>query len=313
MSATGSDRGLRIGLIGYGEVGKIFGDALRAHPLAWLGAWDRLLRQAAQGAAMKRHARRAGIEACASLAALLERAGVVISAVTPSQTLAVAAEAARSIRRGAYFLDINSASPGTKARCAKLIDAAGAHYVEAGVMTSVPPHGIGAPMVIGGRRAAELAAMLAPLGFSMEVVAEKIGVAAAIKLCRSVIIKGMEAIVIESYTTARRHGVEQRVIESLQGTFPGIDWEKQGSYFFSRVAKHGRRRAEEMREAAVAVREAGFEPFMAAATAGKHDWFAALARTGRFDGVAGDWRDYADRMRRARPRAGAKLRKRKSR
>ena len=287
----------KIGMVGYGEVGKILARALRDRGLAWVGAWDILFRDAVQGMPMKTHARDAGIEPCASAVALLERADIVISAVTAANSLEVAKEAAGSIRPETYFLDLNSASPATKAASANLIEAAGAHYVEAGVMTSVPPYGIRVPMVIGGKRAAELAAKLSPLGFSMEVVATEIGVASAIKMCRSIIVKAMEAMVIESYTTARRYGVEQRVLESLKETFPGLDWEKQGAYFFSRVARHGQRRAEEMREAAVTVREAGFEPWIASATAEKHQWVAALAHAGLFRGVnEADWRDYADRL-----------------
>ena len=295
------DTKLRAGLIGYGEVGKILSRALVEKRIGWVGAWDLLLRDAAHGRAMRAHAQDAGVEACASAAALLERSDVVVSAVTAANSDDVAREAADSIRPGTFFLDLNSASPGTKARSAQRIESAGAHYVEAGVMTSVPPYGIKVPMVVGGKRAAELAERLAPLGFSMEVVATEIGVASAIKMCRSIVIKGMEAMVIESYVTARRHGVEDRVLASLKETFPGLDWEKQGAYFFSRVAKHGRRRAEEMREAAVTVREAGFDPWVAAATAEKHDWFAQLARSGLFrDLDDSQWRDYADRVLRAR-------------
>jgi 3-hydroxyisobutyrate dehydrogenase-like beta-hydroxyacid dehydrogenase len=230
--------------------------------------------------------------------ALLDRADIAISAVTASNAIEVAREAAASIRAGTFFLDLNSASPGTKAKAAKFIETAGAHYVEAGVMTSVPPYGIRVPMLLGGKQAKALAERLVPLGFDMTVVDEKIGVASAIKMCRSVFIKGLEAIVIESYTTARRYGVERQVLASLAETYPQIDWEKQGSYLFSRVAKHGRRRAEEMREAANTVREAGFEPWMAAASAEKQDWIAALARDGLFDKLSADpgWREYADRI-----------------
>src|SRR4051812_19467245 len=285
MAEPAIDTGLAIGLIGYGEVGRILSRALVERRVAWVGAWDVLLRDAAQGAAMRAHAQGAGVEACGSAAALLEHCGIVISAVTAANSFEVAKEAAASIRRGTYFLDLNSASPGTKSRSARLIEAAGAHYVEAGVMTSVPPYGIAVPMVIGGARAADLAARLAPLGFAMEVVASEIGVASAIKMCRSIIVKGLEAMVIESYVTARRYGVENRALASLKETFPGLDWEKQGAYFFSRVAKHGRRRAEEMREAAVTVREAGFDPWIAAAAADKQDWVATLARSGLFRDV----------------------------
>jgi len=292
------DTSLRIGLIGYGEVGGVLTRALRERGIAWVGAWDVLFRDPARGPAMMSRARDGGIEVCASAADLLARVDIAISAVTASNALEVAREAATAIRRGAYFLDLNSASPATKSAAARLVDAAGAHYVEAGVMTSVPPYGIRAPMLLGGGHAAALAARLVPLGFDMTVVADEIGVASAIKMCRSVVIKGIEAIVIESYATARRHGVERQVIASLRETFPGIDWEKQGAYFFSRVVKHGRRRAEEMREVANTVREAGFEPRLSAATAEKQDWVAALAASGLFRDLPAepDWRDYADRM-----------------
>jgi 3-hydroxyisobutyrate dehydrogenase-like beta-hydroxyacid dehydrogenase len=117
-------------------------------------------------------------------------------------------------------------------------------------------------------------------------------------MCRSVMIKGLEALVLESYATARHYGVEDAMIATLQETFPGIDWQKQGSYFFSRVAQHGKRRAEEMREVANTVREAGFEPFMAAAIAQKHDWMAAQARAGHFTGLGQNppWQALADRL-----------------
>ena len=109
-------------------------------------------------------------------------------------------------------------------------------------------------------------------------------------------IKGLEALVIESYATARHYGVEDHMIATLAETFPSIDWHRQGAYFFSRVAQHGKRRAEEMREVANTVREAGFEPWMAAATAEKHDWVAGQSRSGAFEGVSreADWRSYAD-------------------
>ena len=218
--------------------------------------------------------------------------------MTASSTLAVAQEAAQYVRARTVFLDLNSASPGTKQQCAALIEAAGAHYVEAGVMTSVLPHGIKVPMLLGGPCAAALSAALNTWGLDTRAVSDKIGVASAIKMCRSVMIKGLEALVIESYTTARAYGVEDHMLPTLQETFLGIDWQKQGGYFFSRVMQHGQRRAEEIREAASTVREAGFAPTMASAIADKQQWLADLAAQGVFADVGKDarWQDYADRL-----------------
>jgi 3-hydroxyisobutyrate dehydrogenase-like beta-hydroxyacid dehydrogenase len=289
---------MRIGLIGYGEVGKIFAQALLERGVAWVGAYDILLTSTARSSAMRSHAQQAGVTALDSMAALLDRADVAISAVTASQALAVATEASASIRSGTWFLDVNSASPGTKAAAGRAIDGAGGRYVESAMMTSVPPYGIGVPMLLGGAHAHAAAKLFGPLGFSVEVASDEIGVASAIKMCRSVFIKGLEAIVIESYAAARQYGVEDRVLASLAETFPTIDWEKQGAYLFSRVAQHGRRRAEEMREAALTVKEVGFDPHMAAASAERQDMIAGLAAQGAFAGLdaSADWRAYADRI-----------------
>src|SRR5690606_12506075 len=117
-------------------------------------------------------------------------------------------EAARHVRAGTVFLDLNSASPGTKQRAAAALEAAGAQYVEAGVMTSVPPYGIRVPMLLGGPAAAALAETLSAWGMDARAVSDRLGVASAIKMSRSVMIKGLEALVIEAYTNARAYGVE---------------------------------------------------------------------------------------------------------
>lgn len=287
----------RIGIVGYGEVGKTFAAGLQPQ-VAQVAAWDLKFVDEAQ----KARAQQDGVRSCASMQELCEASDLVISAVTASNTLAVAQEAARFLPAGTVFLDLNSASPGTKQECAAAIDARGAFYVEAGVMTSVPPYGIRVPMLLGGAKAGELAELLAGWGMDARAVSDRLGVASAIKMCRSVMIKGLEALVIESYTTARAYGVEDHVLPTLQETFPSIDWSQQGAYFFSRVVQHGQRRAEEMREAANTVREAGFEPTMTASIADKQQWVADQARDGAFRDLppGAQWQAYADRLLAAR-------------
>ena len=287
-----------IGLVGYGEVGKILAAALVERKAGWVGVWDILLADPATGPAMRAHASRAGVEAAASMEALTERADIIISAVTASQAWAVADQAARTIRRGTWFMDLNSCSPGTKQRSSQRIDAAGGRYVESAVMTTVPQYGIRVPMLLGGREAPALAALLEPLGFSMEIAADRVGVASAIKMCRSVMIKGLESLLVESLTSARAYGVEDRVLASLHETFPELDWETIASYMVSRTALHGKRRAEEMREVAVTVREVGLDPWMASATAERQDWMAKLKEPAGLAQVPKDanWREYSDRL-----------------
>ena len=158
-------------------------------------------------------------------------------------------------------------------------------------------------ILLGGPNAAALAPYLEALGFAPKVASERLGVASATKMCRSVMIKGLEAMVIESFTAARAYGVEDAVLASLKETFPGIDWEKQGAYFFQRVIEHGRRRSEEVREVAETVREIGLTPWSAAGTAERQAWIADLADEGLFGSRgtkdfarSADWRIEADRI-----------------
>jgi 3-hydroxyisobutyrate dehydrogenase-like beta-hydroxyacid dehydrogenase len=284
---------LHIALIGYGEVGKIFAAELIARG-AKISFFDILLADAAAGAAMRAHARALGATACDSLAAALEGAQVAISAVTASSTLAVAEEAARHIRPGQFFVDLNSASPTTKQKSAHLIDAAGGDYVEAAVMGSVPPYGIKVPIILGGSKRGELARLLAPADMRMEPGVAEIGVASAVKMCRSIMIKGLEALTVECLLTARRYGVEEQVLASLVETYPGMDWQKEADYLVSRVVQHGRRRAAEMREVARTVEEVGMQPLLAAPTARRQDWMADLVSAGTVSKSEKSWRKVAD-------------------
>ncbi len=77
------------------------------------------------------------------------------------------------------------------------------------------------------------------------MASDRLGIASATKMCRSVMIKGLEAMIIESFTTARAYGVEDEVIASLHETFPAIDWEAQGGLFFP--ASHRARPAAQRR------------------------------------------------------------------
>ena len=290
-----------IGLVGYGEVGRILAEDLRKQGVA-VSACDLKL-DLGQGAALREHAAAHGVVLAGPHAELAAGADLIVSAVTASQAVPVAQACAPAVKRGSWFLDFNSASPGAKQRAAKLIDGAGARYVEGAVMTSIPPYRIKVPLLLGGAGAQALAPLLNALGFDARCASERLGVASATKMCRSVMIKGLEAMVIESFTTARAYGVEDAVIASLRETFPAIDWEKQAAYFFQRVIEHGRRRSEEVREVAETVREIGLVAWSAEGTAERQAWIADLADEGVF-GTRGtqefarsaDWRVEADRI-----------------
>jgi 3-hydroxyisobutyrate dehydrogenase-like beta-hydroxyacid dehydrogenase len=287
---------LHVVLVGYGEVGRIFGAALAAQPTRAVAAFDLRIDEPGWADEARARAAKDGVRLAHRLDDATREADLIVSAVTAASTAQAASQLAQACPRGAWVLDVNSASPRTKAECAEVVARAGARYVEAAMMSAVPPHGIRVPMLLGGPHASELQPALAALGFDAKVGPSKYGVVSAIKLCRSVIIKGTEALAIESLLAARRYGVEEDVLASLADSFPGMDWDAQGSYYWKRVVQHGKRRAEEMQEAATTMRDAGLPGAMSAAAAEVQAWIAALRDEGAFEAAPRDagWRDYAD-------------------
>ena len=286
-----------LAVIGFGEAGRILAGGLHASGRFDVCVYDILVGDpGARGpliaAAVERH-----VTMAESHREAIHGARIIVSAVTAAASTDVAREAASNLTPGQIFADLNSVSPGTKRANAKLIEGAGGHYVDVAVMAPIPPYGLKVPILLGGSSAADLAARLSPAGMNFEIVANDIGTASAIKMCRSVMIKGMEALVVESLLGARHYGVEDRVLASLEETFPHMKWDARADYLVSRVVVHGRRRAAEMREAAVTIREAGLEPFMASATARCQDRISDIVDSGKVSHAVGSdfsWRAFAD-------------------
>jgi 3-hydroxyisobutyrate dehydrogenase-like beta-hydroxyacid dehydrogenase len=167
-------------------------------------------------------------------------------------------------------------SPGVKVEVSQIVEGASGRYVESAIMSPINPQRAASPMLFGGPHAAEFLPIARQLGFTAaSVFSEQIGSASAAKMCRSVIVKGMEALLGESLLAARRYGVEGAVLQSLGSLLNAEDWRAQARYMISRSLVHGRRRAEEMREVARTVGEAGFEPRMSSACAVWQDWASA--------------------------------------
>ncbi|WP_380184034.1 DUF1932 domain-containing protein [Kalamiella sp. sgz302252] len=236
-----------ITFIGFGEAGAIFAAALAKR--AAITIWDRKLTQPETRREMVPKAEACGVRVARSLSDALHNARLVFSAVTAAEALNVAMAAAADLRSGQTFFDLNSVAPATKLAAAELIEASGANYIDVAVMAPVPPKGLQTPLLIGGPTAEIADAALQALGFNSRYHSGEVGEASAVKMCRSVMIKGLEALTTECLSAAREYGVEQAVLASLHASFPSLGWAGElPDYLISRVAEHGQRRAEEMRE-----------------------------------------------------------------
>jgi 3-hydroxyisobutyrate dehydrogenase-like beta-hydroxyacid dehydrogenase len=228
----------------------------------------------------------------------LYKAELVISSVTASSAVDVAKQAGRVLDEGQLFLDINSVSPKTKRKAAGYVDRGKGRFVEAAVMSAVPRKRLKVPILVGGPHAFKTAERLERIGMNATPLSDQLGVASAVKMCRSVIIKGLEALVIESLFAARMYGAEDKVLDSLAASYPGMGWEDHlPDYLVSRVAEHGRRRASEMREVALTLQHVGIEPMMALATARRQEHLAGQMAKRRlaFDSTERfSWRSLSD-------------------
>lgn len=285
---------VRIGIIGYGEAGRAFGSGL-ARASATVAAYDILI-PTSEGAAIRANAAADGVAVCATAADAIDGAAIVLSLVPADAARSAATEAAGHLRAGQLFMDMNSVSPREKETGAAIVGASGARYVEATIMAPVIENGVASEVLLAGPAAPEAMRILSPLGMVLAAVGDRFGAAAAVKLCRSVIVKGIEAIMVESMLAARRYGADGAVLASLQKSDPEIDWTAKADYVFERVLRHGRRRAAEMRFAGEAVSDAGYPPLLSEAIAALQDTMADQAEADRALFALADYRTAADRI-----------------
>lgn len=268
---------MKIALVGYGEVGQIFARELLAGGADEVRAYDILLAQPERSAAHRAAAERDGVKLASSAAEAADGADVVISAVTAASVKDVAKEASGYLKEGQFFFDINSASPGTKTEAAGMVTPTGAAYVEGAVMAPVPGPGIKVSILGGGPRAEDLAPKLNALGMNIRPVSREYGRASAMKLCRSIMIKGLEALIVDCAKAAKSWNVEDEVFGSLTESFPSIDWPKLAVTMAGRVNQHGVRRGAEMREAGMMLADLGMVEDLAVAVAAAQERGAGKA------------------------------------
>ncbi|MGD1877671.1 MAG: DUF1932 domain-containing protein [Kiloniellaceae bacterium] len=261
--------------IGFGEAAKAMVAGLHdEYPALPIHLYD--IRFAGDdGAALREQAAALGAACHDSLADAVAASGIVLSTVVAKAALPVAAAAAPHLKPGQFYIDLNSAAPGTKRAVAAALKDSGCSVLDGAILSPVPKHRHKVPILLCGPQVAEATAALNALGFNVEDGGETLGAASATKMLRSIMIKGVEALFLECVAAASHFGATERVLNSLQPSLPGLDWPERARYLTSRTALHGARRAVEMDEAATMLRDIGMEPMMAEAASRRIAWGAA--------------------------------------
>jgi 3-hydroxyisobutyrate dehydrogenase-like beta-hydroxyacid dehydrogenase len=238
----------RIGLIGFGEAGRTFATA---------GDWASSARvfdiktdSDRDGPAMRARYADAGVSGCDSVAEAVGQTSLILSLVTADQAPAVAETVAGCIAPGTLYCDMNSVAPQTKQAAAAMIEVAGGHYVDVALMAPVNPARLAMPLLLSGGEAEAAAHRLGRLGFTnCRTVGASVGRASAIKMIRSVMVKGIEALSAECVLAADAAGVLDEVLSSLDASEKDAPWQARADYNLGRMMIHGLRRAAEMEEA----------------------------------------------------------------
>lgn len=270
---------MQIAFIGFGEAARALRESLSAQePALGFAAYDILLdREGVEGpcgAAMRAH----GVEIATSPGQAVSRADWIVSAVTADQSLQAVKSALPHLKRGQAFIDINSVSPQRKRDSAALLEPSGAIYVDMAVMAPVHPRGHRTPVLLAGQ-VDELRQSFARLGFNFEIVGPEAGAATAIKMVRSLFVKGLEAITVETLLAAEATGCLDYILKSLSGSYAGLGFPDFASYQFERTVRHGKRRATEMRESAATLDDLRLHGRLAEAIAEVQDRMGRLSGT----------------------------------
>jgi 3-hydroxyisobutyrate dehydrogenase-like beta-hydroxyacid dehydrogenase len=266
----------RVSVIGFGEAGQAIASGLRESGIERIAAWD-ILFPKPDGERLRAQAQTIGVRCAASAGDAVAETDMIISAVTAASSMEAARSVAAHLAGRPYYLDINSVSPGRKQETEKLLGER-ARYVDVAVIAAIHPARHRTPMLLAGPHAAAISPLLAELTMRTSVVGAKTGAAAAIKMIRSVMIKGIEALTLECFLAATRANVLDDVTASLKNNYPGVDWPKMSEYNLERMASHGERRAAEMEESAATLRELGIEPTMVEATVARHREMGAIGK-----------------------------------
>ena len=271
-----------VGFIGFGEAGSSIAAGLRSAGLERVCAFDIASDTTTRGAQIRQRAEQSQTRLVGSSLELASASDVLFSTVTSSASMDAARQTAPFLEVRHTYADLNSVSPALKRAIGGVISGTGARFVEAAVMAPVLPYGHRVPMLLGGGAAPAFAADFSKWGMRLETLDGELGTAAAVKMCRSIVVKGLEALLCECVLGASRYGADDHVFASLRESFPGMDWKKLADYTMARVVVHGERRAREMEEVAETLRAIDVDPIMAEATARRQDWSARLDLKSRF-------------------------------
>ena len=275
---------MKLGLIGFGQVGSSFAKGLKEAGLREIVAYDKMWNTQPSGELIQRRAKEAGIPLLHNTQELVTSSDIIICVTAANVAIESAREAAPYLGREKIYADLNSASPKAKQEIAKIVEARGTKFVDGAIMGAISLYGHKSPIVVCGEGARDFTEALAPYGMEIRNIGEGPGRASALKMIRSVFAKGIEAVLLEALDAAYECNVLELVLDSICEMMDKEDFRSLANMLVTTNAIHAQRRAYEMDGVIETLSEAGVDSRMSRATREKLQWSSDLGLREEFRG-----------------------------
>lgn len=257
---------MKLGFIGFGAASFGLTKGLRQAGLEEVHFFDNMQDTPPYGEVICRRGVETGAIRAASVGELVARADVLISCVTGARALSAAGEAEPFLRANHLYADVNTASPSVKAGVARIVEKTGAAFCDAAMMGAIPSFLHRVPIVASGGGAARFQECLSPYGMNIRVIGIEPGQASALKLFRSIFMKGLLALFIETLTATHRCGVDETVLASIAESLDGIPFLETARVQMTKGVVNAERMAHEMEEVIATLEELGVPAGMSRAS-----------------------------------------------
>ena len=275
---------MKLGFIGFGGAGYGLAKGLHEAGLKEVHYHDRLQETQPYADVIRRHAGEIGAEQAPSVAVLLSRVETVISCVTGAMAVSVAKDASPFLGPGHLYIDVNTASPKVKETVAVIVEKTGAAVVDAAMMGAIPTFLHRVPVLASGSGAPRFLESMQPYGMNITVIGATPGQASAIKMFRSIFMKGLLSLFLETLTATHRYGVDEKVLGSIAESLDGVPFLETARLQMTKGAVNAERMAHEMEEVIATLEELGVPAGMSRAAREKLLWCAGFGLRERFGG-----------------------------
>ena len=286
---------MKLGFIGFGEVGFELARGLKQAGLSDIFAFDPMADDSRYSPLVHGRAAEAGVELLSSPVEVVHATEVIIAAIPGSKALAAALALAPLLKRGQLYADVSTSTATSKRRMAEAIEGNGALFVDGALMGGLSMQHHKVPTLLSGSGSDTFIRCLSPYGMSLTKVSDTAGDAIAIKLIRSIAMKGLAALAVETLAAATKLGVETEVLRSIEDTLSAASFKDTLDWLITASAVHAERQAHEMSDVMLMMQEIGVEPMMTQGTARRLEWLAAKGYKEKFQcKKPHEWQEVAD-------------------